>query len=414
MKALRLLAALCIAALPVLAAAGPELPGVQQWPLRPPPEHPADVDDDFADLAPFGEKLAAAQVVALGEQSHGSSEEFRYRLRLVRYLHEKLGFDVLLLESGFYDMGRLSHAVMSRGRQLDEQAPGNVFYMYANSAEGRELLRYIQKQRLTPNRLAFAGIDSQHTGNLARTELLSDLRTALEPAAPELLKDETAWAAYKQRVLALVALDRQAPESTEQATFLAYNRRLQDALCGDRASPVTLGSPAWWCRVTASLEAQARSLWSQDRDYQRDNAMGANAIWLVDQLFKGRKVIIWAHTIHIAKGLQRDAEHLQAGEVMYREWANRYQVVNFTTTTGSYLDFIDMKPKTLQPPPAGSLEARLPAGQTLLLRAVDKPLPLPQYGIDYRVDAWPVAMQLGRNWDWLIALPQVTPVQMTR
>ena len=414
MNALHLLAALCIAALPVLADAGPELPGVQQWPLRPPPEHPADVDDDFADLTPLGEKLAAAQVVALGEQSHGGSEEFRYKLRLVRFLHEKLGFDVLLLESGFYDMGRLSHAVMSRGHQLDEQAPGNVFYMYANSAEGRELLRYIQKQRATPNRLAFAGIDSQHTGNLARTELLVDLRTALERLAPELLKDEAAWADYQQHVSALVALNRQPPEAARQAAFLAYNRRLQAAFCGDRTGPVTLGGPAWWCRVTASLEAQARSIWSQDRDYQRDNAMGENAIWLVDQLFRGRKVIIWAHTIHIAKALQRDAEHLQAGEVLSVHWGRAYQVINFTATTGSYLDFIDMKPKALQPPPAGSLEARLPVGQTLLLRAADKPLALPQYGIDYRVDGWPTPMQLGRNWDWTIVLPQLTPVQMTR
>lgn len=408
MKAHRRLAALCIASLPLLCAgAEPPLTGVQQWPLRPPPEHPADAEDDFADLAPLGQTLASAQVVALGEQSHGGSEEFRYKLRLVRYLHEKLGFDVLLLESGFYDMGRLSQA-RSRGGSLDDLAPGNVFYMYANSAEGRDLLRYVQKQRL-----AFAGIDSQHTGKLAGTELLNDLATALERIAPQLLKDEAAWADYQQRVRLLVALDRQAPEASQQAAFLAYNRRMQDAFCGERDASPGLGSPAWWCRVTASLEAQARSLWSQDRDYQRDNAMGANAVWLVEQLYKGRKAIVWGHTIHLAKGLQRDAEHLQAGEVMQRRWGQGYRVVNFTATTGRYLDFIDMAPKALQPPPAGSLEARLPAGQTLLLSAA-KPLAWPQYSIDYRVDGWPAALRLGQNWDWLIALPQLTPVQMTR
>jgi erythromycin esterase len=401
-----------LTALPLLCAAAepPLVAGVQQWPLRAAPEHPADVDDDFADLTPLGDKLAKAQVVALGEQTHGGSEESRYKLRLLRYLHEKLGFDVLLLESGFYDMGRLSQA-MSRGQSLDALAPGNVFYMYANSAEGRELLRYVDQQRRTRNPLALAGIDSQHSGNLARTEMLADLQTALGRIAPELLNDEAAWADYQQRVLALVALDRQPPPAAQRSRFLAFNQRLQDAFCGDRSEP-SLGGPAWWCRVTASIEAQARSLWSNDRDYQRDNAMGANAVWLVDQLFRGHKAVVWAHTGHLAKGLQRSAEQLQAGEIMNRRWGTSYQVVNFTALSGSYLDYVDLKEKPVPAPPAGSLEARLPA-QTLLLKA-NSPLTLPQYGVDYSVTGLPVPARLGQHWDWLIALPSVTPVKMTR
>lgn len=400
-----------LAALPLLcAAAEPPLAGVQQWPLRPAPEHPADIDDNFADLAPLADKLARAQVVALGEQTHGGSEEFRYKLRLLRYLHEKLGFDVLLLESGFYDMGRLSQA-MSRAQPLDAMAPGNVFYMYANSAEGRELLHYVEQQQRTRNPMALAGIDSQHSGNLARTEMLVDLQTAVGRVAPELLNDEAAWADYRQRVLALVALNRLPPAAAEQSRFLAFNRRLQDAFCADRGAPA-LGGPAWWCRVTASIEAQARSLWSNDRDYQRDNAMGANAVWLVDNLFRGHKAVVWAHTGHVAKGLQRSPEQLQAGEVMSQRWGTGYQVVNFTALSGSFRDYTDLKEKPLQPPPAGSLEARLPA-QTLLLKA-DRPLTLPQYSIDYSVTGLPVPAQLGKHWDWLIVLPKITPVQMTR
>lgn len=400
-----------LAALPLLCAAADWPAGVKTWPLRAAPEHPADAEDDFADLAPLGERLAKAQVVALGEQTHGGSEEFRYKLRLLRYLHEKLGFDVLLLESGFYDLGRIGQAV-SRGQSLDALAPGNVFFMYANSAEGRELLRYVDQQRLTRRPLALAGIDSQHSGKLAGSELLTDLQTALGRVAPELLKDEAGWADYQQRVLALVALNRQAPDATQQQRFHAFGRRLQDALCADAASPAP-GGPSWWCRVTISLDAQARSLWSLDRDYQRDNAMGANAVWLVDQLFHGRKAVVWAHIVHVAKGLQRGPELLQAGEVMSRHWGSAYQVIHFTAAAGSYRDFGDLQAKALKPPLPGSLEARLPAAQTLLLQA-SPPLALPQYGFDYSLNGWSTPLQLGRNWDWLVALPQVTPVQMTR
>ena len=391
-----------LAALPLLCAVADWPAGVQQWPLRPAPEHPADIEDDFADLAPLGGQLAKAQVIALGEQTHGASEEFRFKLRLLRYLHEKLGFDLLLLESGFYDMGRLGQA-LTHGESLDAQAPGNVFFMYAKSAEGRELLRYVEKQRRS---LAFAGIDSQHSGELSRTTLLDGLQ-----GAGALPADDAGWADYRQRVLALIALNRQPPTDSQQAAFFAFNHRLQASLCA--ANTAAVDSAAWWCRVVASLDAQAHSLWSNDRDYQRDNAMGANAIWLVDQLYRGRKAIIWAHTVHVAKGLQRDAEHLQAGEVMRRHWGDeRYQVVHFTAAAGAYRDFGDLKERRLATPSAGSLEARLPA-HTVLLKA-NPPLTLSQYSIDYAVDGLPVPLQLGTHWDWLIALPKVNPVRMTR
>ena len=41
---------------------------------------------------------------------------------------------------------------------------------------------------------------------------------------------------------------------------------------------------AWWYQVVKNVQAQATSYWSGERDYQRDNQMGANVIWLADQM----------------------------------------------------------------------------------------------------------------------------------
>jgi len=61
-------------------------------------------DDDFADLEPFAKAVGDARIVMLGEATHGDGTTFLAKSRLVRFLHERMGFDVLAFESGLYDM----------------------------------------------------------------------------------------------------------------------------------------------------------------------------------------------------------------------------------------------------------------------------------------------------------------------
>lgn len=385
----------------------------QVWPLK------ADaLSEDYGDLAPLGQALAGVQVVGLAEQTHGAHEEFSYKLRLLRYLHEKLGFEVLQLESGFYDLGRISQA-LARGEKIDDLAPGNVFFMYAKSAEGRRLLQYVDQTQSSVHPLLLAGTDSQHTGELSGKTLLPGLQTALRKAGAGDLAQGDAWQQMSGLSAALLAMQRQAPPAGAQSAFFAHTQALREALCKTPGAQAGVDSPAWWCRVVLSLEAQARSYWSGDADYQRDNVMGANSIWLTEQMYQGRKTVIWAHIVHLARGFQRSPAHLQAGEVMHRHWGDRYQVIHFSAAEGQILDFGTMQAQALPPLTPGSLEAQLMSSkpkQPLLLHA-KRPLTLPQYAFDYQHQAVETAMragQLGRNWDWLIFFPKVRPVSMVR
>ena len=115
MRRVRLLALSCCLAFVAAASLGQEVePQAEsqpdpraQW-LR---EHavavrtidPSLAEDDFADLRPLIGLIGDARVVGLGEPTHGDGAHFHAKTRLIRFLHEVMGFDVLVWESGMYD-----------------------------------------------------------------------------------------------------------------------------------------------------------------------------------------------------------------------------------------------------------------------------------------------------------------------
>src|SRR5262249_24603315 len=68
-------------------------------------------DTDFSDLRPLRALIRDASIVILGEQTHGDGTTFKAKVRLLRYLHEQLGFDVLAWESGEFDCEMMNRAI---------------------------------------------------------------------------------------------------------------------------------------------------------------------------------------------------------------------------------------------------------------------------------------------------------------
>lgn len=421
------LAALALAAVSPHPQAQAQAQAGQPWPIASTsPQHPDD-----SDLKPFADAIGNARIVALGEQTHGGREEYLLKTRLLKFLHEKMGFDVLLLESGLYDMARLAERV-ERGEKLDDIAPGSVFFMYANTAEGRGMLQYFDRQRALGKPMALGGIDSQHTGETSKKELLAGLRAYLKTAAPALAEGE-GWRRYAQAAQPLLEMQRTPPPAEAQAAFRQHAAALRASLCqaappaaatasgaaagsgaGESAAAGVFASAAFWCRTVKSVDGQAASYWSADHDYQRDNQMGDNAIWLADQLYPGRKVVIWAHTVHTARGFQRTPVNLQAGEVMHRHWGADYKIVQFSGAAGQILDYVKNQPLALPAIPPDSLEAGLAKSPHALLgltSAAPPGKPQPQFSYEYELRR---GGQLGVNWDVLFFIRQITPVSMAR
>ena len=368
--------------------------------------------DDFADLAPFGAAVGTARIVALDEQTHGGREEFLLKTRLLRYLHERLGFDVLVLESGFFDVGELEQAAQHKARIAD-LAPGNIFFMVSKSAEGQAMLRYVDSTRDTEHPLTLVGMDSQHSGALSQNELLPRLATFMRrygspaPTSPD-------WPGFAATVAALAALHPAPPAPTDLAAFDRLSAQIGRELAADHEPHSEIDSAGWWARVVIDLQAQEQQLWIAPKGNARDQAMGDNIVWIAEHLVPGKRMVVWGHAIHLMHDAPDAATPSFAGTVVHRRFGADYHVAHFTGLAGRYLDYATLQPNDIPAAAPGTLEARLAQqpGDALFLAPPASPVadaPVARF-IDYH----PFGPLPGRgvNWESTFFIRELTPVTM--
>src|SRR4051794_12386632 len=123
-------------------------------------------DRDFGDLQPLKAAIGSSRVVLLGEESHGDGTTFLAKARLIAFLHQEMGFDVLAWESGLWDVHQVWRHVQAGEAVLPASRRG-IFGIWTGSEQVLPTLDYVAETVGTAHPLELAGFDNQLTGSLA-------------------------------------------------------------------------------------------------------------------------------------------------------------------------------------------------------------------------------------------------------
>lgn len=330
-------------------------------------------DTQYDDLAPLQKAIGNARVVMLGEQTHGEGGTFLARTRLIRFLHEKMDFDVLAFESGFYDVTRIWENTKNGG-QLQTEVKGSLFYMYATSKQTQPLFAWLQSILPSNDPVTVTGFESQHTGANSKNSMFEDFESFLKTFDANAI--DSSWTVFRQVSVATFSSRAYRPSEKEKQLFFGKLAALKLSLAKHEKDPVTklLQSPGFWFRVVASIESQALRYWEMVQGNEvsyRDKQMAENLIWLAEYAYPGKKIMVWAHNVHVAKqtaslifapgnpAQQYFSSFTPMGTTVEKHFGTKMYTIGFTSSEGSYQDFNNNQFINIPNPPAGSIEDRL-------------------------------------------------------
>ena len=276
--------------------------------------------ENYEDLDILGQIIGDKKIVALGEVTHGSSEIFKMKHRIIKYLNKQHNFDILSMEAVMPEADRLNEYIIDDKGNPTELIRGMHFWTLCNQ-EVLDLVEWMHLENQYSHPIKFTGFDMQYyegpIENLKESFMHDSITTQIIVELSDTLN------LYKSR--SSMPIIGSVSESQKNTI---------DQLLIKIGNEVKLGkfekSEKKWLFQNLRIIEQSIS----NTPWDREKFMAQNFEWITNQNPNSR-FIIWAHNAHVMR-TNHHKTLLPMGGYLSNTFKEDYLNIGFAFYKGSY------------------------------------------------------------------------------
>lgn len=304
---------------------------------------------DYSDLSFLKKELERVEIVLLGEQGHGDGSSFLAKTRLIKYLHEEMGYNVLAFESGLADCYRVWEAIQNGADSLAVFDLG-IFPVWAKSKQVQPLFEYILEQSKTEHPLILAGFDMQPTGSvLSPAARYQEIDAYLTDQLGEQWKNK--YTQFQKAYENIPRLFRSPLSQAEKDQLEMEVNAVSEAIlaAGQSRKDLVMARYIQNLHSTISLFTNADMQNPSNTPHVfniRDKRMAENFELIMNELYPGEKLIAWGANSHLGFGRALlgsfegeeapEQAMVPAGQYLKIDYQDRLYSIAFTSAGGNY------------------------------------------------------------------------------
>ncbi|TVX88334.1 erythromycin esterase family protein [Paenibacillus agilis] len=323
---------------------------------------------NFEDLDMLIPLLADKRIVYLGESTHGAAEFNSAKTRLIQYLHQQLGYNMVAFESGLPD------AAIAQGKMKSKSAEDtmkrSIFKVWWTE-ETLPLFQYMKDTQDSERPLRLVGFDIQWNAPLLKDAVwLKDkqLQEKVIKAETDLLewrnsKDLAGYRKVKPELLNLYKKLLTQVAAHEGALKKEYPNEPKIVVLMKRAveDRIRFINEYVEINIEGNIVVEKGDMLAVFRATEwRDRAMANNLIWLATEVYPTERFIVWAHNGHISKAQSQiytfDGAHKWMGELMPKVLQRQSYVMGLYMGSGESADNETREAIPVSPLLPGALE----------------------------------------------------------